>query len=491
MSKLLQRLVSGNLLNNNVLMLAILILAIILRIIFIDSRSLWLDEIFSLKMAENDVLDLVQEVVRIDNHPPIYYIILHYWISLFGDSELSLRAPSAIFSFLSVYFTYKVGVLLFNKQTAIIAGLLLSTSTFSIYYAQEARMYSFLAFASVVSVYFLLILLKHQTKWSMFNFVWSSTLLVYSHLYGLFILVAENIYILAAIYAFKNKTVVIQIKHWLIAQILIFLLSLPWFLMLINRILYVSNDGFWVKIPTLESVLNTFIEFSGNYRGALIWVLLMLLGMLSVFIVRTAFGRRFFNERLATNEGMHIFFLSLLLFTPIVLPYVISQYVTPIYIIRCTIAGNFAFYLLVANGIMHLRWRGIRWAALTIILGLSIKALISQDYMYKNAIEFREAVEYLYKNTTENDVVIICSNGHISWPFNYYAEKQKLPARILEVDGEIILPIHLEANNLWIVRRTDRVKDCQRSLDLIGSQFVGVERKELFYRNLGVTEFGK
>jgi len=491
MNKSSQSLGSGPVLNSKLLLLAILILAVVLRIIFIGTHSFWLDELYSLKFAENDLLDLIQEVAGFDNHPPTYYILLHYWISLFGDSEASLRTPSAIFGFLSVYFTYKVGELLFDKRVAAIAGFLLAVSEFSIYYSQEARMYSFLAFASVLSVYCLLKLLRQQTTWTLFNYVWSSTLLVYTHSYGLFIIVAENIYILAAIYAFNNKTVGIQIKHWVSAQTMIFLLSLPWLGMLVNRILNIGNEGFWVEKPTLSSIVTTFATFSGTFRGLAIWVLLMLLGMLCVFIVKTATGRNFINEQLAFDEGRHIFLLFLLLFTPIVLPYIISQFVTPIYSIRSAIAGHFAFYLLVANGIMHIRWKSIRFAALTIILALSLKALITQDYVHHNATEFKKAVEYLDKNTSKNDLVMICSHPHLDWPFKYYAEKQKFSPKILEVGDGIILPEQLGANKLWLVRRTDRTNNCQQFLHAIENQYARIDSKEHLYKNLYLTVFGK
>lgn len=491
MNKSSQSLASGPVLNSNALLLAILILAVVLRVIFIGTHSLWLDELFSLRFAGYDLPELIKEVATFDNHPPTYYILLHYWISLFGDSEASLRTPSAIFSSLSVFITYKVGELLFDKRVAAIAGLLLAASEFSIYYAQEARMYSFLAFAAVLSVYFLLKLLKQQTTWSLFNYVWSSTLLLYTHLYGIFIIVAENIYILTAIYAFNNKTTGIQIKHWVSAQILIFLLSLPWFGILINRVLNIGNEGFWVETPAINSVLKTFAAYSGTSRGLVIWISLMLLGMLCVFIIKTTFGRKFINEQLAPNEGRHIFLLSLLLFTPIVLPYIVSQFITPVYIIRCTIAGHFAFYLLVANGIMHIRLRSFRIAAMTIILLLSLKALISQGYVHHNAPEFKKAVEYLDKNTAENDLVILCSHPHLDWPFKYYAEKQNISPRILKVGDEDILPEQFEVNKLWLVSLTDRTTNCQKLLHYISNQYTQIDTRETFFRNLGLTDFEK
>ena len=149
------------------ILIAIMALAAFLRIFLIGNHGLWLDELFSLRFAENNLQELIRNVALFDNHPPTYYILLHHWILLFGDSEVSLRIPSAIFSVLSVLFTYKVGNILFDRRVAAIAALLLALSGFSIYYAQEARMYSLLAFTSVLSVYFLL---KHLNKNTPTNF---------------------------------------------------------------------------------------------------------------------------------------------------------------------------------------------------------------------------------------------------------------------------------------------------------------------------------
>ena len=474
--------------NGNMLLLAILILAVVLRLLFIGSHSLWLDELFSLRFAEQGLLDLIQEVARSDNHPPTYYVLLHYWIALFGESEASLRAPSAIFGFLTVYYTYKVGELVFDRRVAAIAGLLLAVSEFSIYYSQEARMYSFLAFASVLSVYFLLKLLKQQTGWSLFNYVWSSTLLVYVHLYGLFIIAAENIYVLAAIYIFNNRNGGIQIKRWISAQMLVFLFSLPWLWMLTSRILTIGHEGFWVEIPTITSILKTFSAYSGSFKGLAVWVLLMLFGASCVFIARTTWGRKLVNDELAVNEGRSVFLLILLLFTPIILPFIISQFVTPVYIIRCTIAGHFAFYLLVANGIMHIRWPGIRMLALVMVLALSLKGLIVQGYVHHNATEFREAVEYIGKHTSGNDLVVLCSHPHLDWPFKYYAEKLNLPAKLLVVDENEVIPESFEEKTLWLVRRTDRTNSCQQT---ISNKYARIETRDNSYRNLGLTVFEK
>jgi len=491
MSNFTQRYASGSTLKTSLVLSCILFLAVTLRIIFIGNHSLWLDELFSLRFSGFDLPELIREVAASDNHPPTYYIVLHYWVLIFGDTEASLRAPSAIFSSLSVYFSYKVGELLFNKRVAALAALLLAISEFSIYHAQEARMYSLLAFTSVLSVYFLLKLLKKQTMWSLFNYVWSTTFLAYTHLYGLFIILAENIYILSCIYAFNNKTTGIQTRHWASTQILIFLLSLPWFVILVNHIITIKNQEFWVSTPTPVSILNTITTFTGSFTGSLVWILLTLLGILYAPIIKSGVGRIHLRQQLVSNEGKHIFLLCLLLFTPIILPFVISQFVTPIYITRCTIAGHFAFYLLVANGIMHIRRRNIRIMALTIVLALSFKALVSRGYVHNDATEFRSVVEYIKKNATDNDLVLLCSHSHLDWPFKHYAEKLHLPSRILSTSENDILIEQLDANQLWFLGLTNKATNCQQYLPPVTKQYTRTENRDNYYKNLWLTLFEK
>jgi uncharacterized membrane protein len=78
-------------------------------------------------------------------HPPLYYVILHYWINLFGDTEFSTRFLSVIFGLFSIFMIYKVGTLLFNKNVGMLSSLLLALSVFHIQYSQEVRMYLFIS----------------------------------------------------------------------------------------------------------------------------------------------------------------------------------------------------------------------------------------------------------------------------------------------------------------------------------------------------------
>src|SRR5687768_5657827 len=75
---------------------AITILAAIVRFVGLTRDSLWTDEIFSGYASQlASITDVIQYVSH-DVHPPGYFIALWAWAQVFGDSDYSLRALSAL-----------------------------------------------------------------------------------------------------------------------------------------------------------------------------------------------------------------------------------------------------------------------------------------------------------------------------------------------------------------------------------------------------------
>src|ERR1700754_4512835 len=70
--------------------------------VYLDGSSFWLDELDSIFGAAGSLWDVFEKAVRYDAHPPLYEYFLHFWIALFGDSETSIRLPSAVAAVLLV-----------------------------------------------------------------------------------------------------------------------------------------------------------------------------------------------------------------------------------------------------------------------------------------------------------------------------------------------------------------------------------------------------
>jgi mannosyltransferase len=180
----------GSFVQKHGVLLAILILAAFLRFYHLDTESLWGDEGASLRFAHMEGALEIVEGSRTDSNYPTYYLLLHYWVALFGDSDFSFRTPSALSGLFAVFAMYKVGYLLFGRGPALIASLILALSPIHIQYSQEARVYSLMVLSALLSFYFFVKILREQSFSSQTGYVLSTCLLLYSHIYGLLILLA-------------------------------------------------------------------------------------------------------------------------------------------------------------------------------------------------------------------------------------------------------------------------------------------------------------
>ena len=126
------------------LVFAITILALILRLIAINNfGDLWVDELFSFYFAnKSNPFEIVVSLFNEDFHVPMHFVLLHYWMKLFGQTDFTLRLMGCLITVLSVPVSFYVLKDLFaSRKIAIIASLFLSLNAFNIHYSTEVRFY--------------------------------------------------------------------------------------------------------------------------------------------------------------------------------------------------------------------------------------------------------------------------------------------------------------------------------------------------------------
>src|SRR5664279_3851219 len=74
---------------------AALLAGLVLR--FVAHTDLWLDEAQSVAIARQPLAGLFA-ALRQDGSPPLYYLLLHYWMVLFGAGNIAVRALSGLIS---------------------------------------------------------------------------------------------------------------------------------------------------------------------------------------------------------------------------------------------------------------------------------------------------------------------------------------------------------------------------------------------------------
>lgn len=142
----------------------ILFLGLVLRLISLN-QSLWLDESTTALVTKMPIADFFGKFMYADFHPPLYYLIVSWWVNLFGSSEISLRIPSVIFGVATVYIVYLIAKEI-SLKIPWLGALYLATSGLHIYYSQEARMYGL---GTLLVSYLVLFYVKKQ--WTQFSIV--------------------------------------------------------------------------------------------------------------------------------------------------------------------------------------------------------------------------------------------------------------------------------------------------------------------------------
>ena len=176
------------------LFVALILVAFGLRVYHLDGQSLWRDEALTLGRARQSLSqtfanrNLVQGVSSPDLHPPLYFLMLHGWRILAGESEFALRFPSLAASILTIAMFGAVANRIWGRETGLWAAALALLSPCYLWYAQEARMYALLVLETLILLYTLWPLLQPQSKWGEhIAFGLAALVLVYTHYAGVFV----------------------------------------------------------------------------------------------------------------------------------------------------------------------------------------------------------------------------------------------------------------------------------------------------------------
>ena len=472
-----------------------------LRVFLLGSKGMWLDEAFSVWLASHSVVDLLHWSVRIDPHPPLYYLLLHFWMTHYGDTPYYVRLLSALFGAGIIPIIYLIGKRLSGVMMGLAAAVFLTFSPFHIYFAQETRMYTLLAFNAAVAIYALVRLLtdprsvqpigsqfreymhvwrtsetvepdtikdfsyvditRNKTRWRawIYRHQWSpiqtvetdlawvafivfSAATLLTHNTAVFLPVAANLYVLGLMLFQRIKKPA----------------SLPAF--------QSPSLGNWVKaqigIFLLWSPwLVSFIQQAGRVDKefwlpkptweAVTQTLRSLLNasaptqasqvMTWILCVVLCFGLVYFRKKLSI-----LMFLAALFAVPFLGELIVSLR-RPIFYGRTLIWITIPLFLLLAAGIAQLRFRFLMIVVL-MVLGANYMFSASDYYRFGQKEDWSTAAGYV-ANFAEKDDLVLFNSNFVVIPFNYYfktyedlysikVEKQGVPMDL--IDSGILEP---------------------------------------------------
>ena len=353
------------------------------------TASLWGDEAWAATLAVKPIIKIVQ-IVAHDTSPPLYYLLLHAWMSIFGTSEVAIRSLSFLFLLGTALTIYFIGKHLWDRKTGILAALLVLTNPFLFHYAFEGRMYALLLLTSTLSVYFFL-------KKNRLGFISTTTAALYTHHFSAFVIFFEGLWCLVEI---CHQPIKKNFKN-LLDFLIIGLLYIPWLYPLYYQTSLVAS-GFWLGKPTWEIFKETVQKFlvgsSSEISRRLAWWSIII-----VLILKTWFRNR-----------KKSFFLLGWFFIPLILTFLISQAFQPIFFDRYMLMVIPASSLLIAS----LRRKPSFIFILLIIFSL---AIINYHYFFQPSKRpFRELANYVKREAVNLTLINYNAAAHHLWETKYY-----------------------------------------------------------------------
>ena len=119
-----------------------MVLAAALRLSTLDVQSFWYDEAYvPVHTLHASLGATLESVVKSENTPPLWYVLVWGWSRVFGTGEVALRLPSALAGIATVAVAWGIGHELAGRRAAIATAALVATNPLLVWYSQEARAY--------------------------------------------------------------------------------------------------------------------------------------------------------------------------------------------------------------------------------------------------------------------------------------------------------------------------------------------------------------
>jgi hypothetical protein len=161
-----------------------MVLGIVLRLTGLGVQSMWYDEACTIWTA--GASNLV-ELLKMDRHPPLHFLIVGVWMNWFGQSDAILRLLPAIVSCVSLGLFARLAPRLCGPRAAAIAVALYAVSPFAIWIGQEVRMYAFVELGTIIALLGATAFLAGRSASGWWGMAIGTAIALGSHYYGGFV----------------------------------------------------------------------------------------------------------------------------------------------------------------------------------------------------------------------------------------------------------------------------------------------------------------
>ncbi len=346
------------------------LIAALLGAFDIGTKSMWLDEAFSVNAARLPTLDLLSFLPRGELHATPYYLTLHGWLAL-GSGEAVVRSLSVVFGVVAVVATYFVGQ---RYHVGFAAALILSVSPFFIQFEQEARQYTLLVAWSAIATLAFLRLTEQPSRLRALVYGLIAAAMIYIQPLGALVIVAHGLWL---------PWTPAAARRLLVATYAV--VAVAWLPMVIFAVRHRDRIG-WISPLTPSGTADYLVLLGGGLLAAVVLAILLVVGIRRDVV-------------------------TLWLLVPIVGAILISVLIQP------TMQARYLISVLPAAAIIAARARP---AAIAVLVAVSLVG-VGSWYVDGTKDDWREGVAWVESQAQPTDGIIF-SPSYMRQPFEYYGE---------------------------------------------------------------------
>lgn len=252
------------------------VVGVVLR--FWSPTALWLDEAISVNIAKLPITQIPAALSH-DGAPPLYYVLLHYWMDLFGRSDFAVRALSGVTSVMTLPVFWIAGRKVGGRTVAWVTFFLALSSPFAINYATTTRMYSLMILLALLGYLALAAAFEDPTPRRRLAVAAVTAALLYTHYWGIYLVLVAALWLMWRVRRSGRGRPVLR------ALIFGVVLWLPWAPVFVFQTFHTGTP--WTSSASPGDLLQVFQDWSGGGP----WGGLLMYATFLLFIVGT-FGRR-------------------------------------------------------------------------------------------------------------------------------------------------------------------------------------------------------
>jgi hypothetical protein len=310
--------------------------------VYIRSRyvggQFWMDEGITVGISSHS-LSAIPGIMRVDGSPPLYYLILHIWMSWVGNGEAATHWLSIIFATLTIPVSYWGTLSFAGKRAALTTATVFAFNAFMDYYGLETRMYTLMVLLGLLATIGFVrgFVLRERRYVALYSV--SQALMFYTHNWSLFF-AAASVIGLAILYRYSGQEIRENlIRDAIYAYVGAVILFAPWIPNFIFQVVHTAAP--WNTRPRFGAP----IQIATGVIGAASLTVVMVVG------AGVGYSPLFTRPRRMTREAQVALMLLVLGIGTLMVAWISSQVVTPAWVVRYFAPAIPAMLMLLAIGI--------------------------------------------------------------------------------------------------------------------------------------------